>query len=164
MILDVPLRVGSLFQIGTTGHLPLFPAPMETHPVSWALDLQTNQHFEESASEFTTWGESCRRSKAHNRSLGEQNGLCCVTLSPDHSSDLLTPPPSTGHWYRLSHSKNQNQVEIWHDVSPWYRCKAECHECTYSSVAGNLEVFLGDRSLVGVTVKIACCSERDSKI
>lgn len=33
------------------------------------------------------------------------------------------------------------------------------HGCAYGSIAGNLEVFLGDGTLVEVAVKIACCSE-----
>lgn len=37
MVLDVPLRVWSLFQIGATGHLSLFPAPMKTDMMTSSL-------------------------------------------------------------------------------------------------------------------------------
>lgn len=40
MVLDVPLRVWSIFQIGATGHLPLFPAPTKTNILtSWLVQI-----------------------------------------------------------------------------------------------------------------------------
>lgn len=52
MVLDVPLRVWGLFQIGATGHLSLFPAPVQKHILTF--DLFPCTHFEWTGSEFTT--------------------------------------------------------------------------------------------------------------
>lgn len=113
---------------------------------------------------FTTLAASCQRSKAHIRWLGAESGLCYAVPSQDHPSDLHTPPPATGRWCHLCHSGKTGKIErcdtqLKSDTS---RADSRCGP-THNAIACDLEVFLGHRSLMEVTVKVTGCPGRIRK-
>lgn len=109
---------------------------------------------------FTTLAASCQRSKAHIRWLGAESGLCYAEPSQGHPSDLHTPPPATGRWCHLCHSKNRQNREMWHSIEIWYISGrfalwtySQCHSLWPGSVSWWQEPHGGDCEGYGLSWK-----------